>query len=167
MGGVRDKDLGLAAIMREVKNAHGHHVAIGVLGEQAAEAVDGELNLAALATIHEFGAENAGASRTVTIPERSFLRDTVDDPVRGKHILEFAEKELARIVDSKGRHTAQAAFNRFGLYATNQVQRRIERRELLPNAPATIAKKGSDTPLIDDGHLKNAITHDVRKGPPK
>jgi hypothetical protein len=29
------------------------------------------------------------------------------------------------------------------------------------NAPSTIKRKGSATPLIDQGHLRNAITHVV------
>jgi len=34
---------------------------------------------------------------------------------------------------------------------------------LAPNAPATIARKGSSTPLIDTGALLNSITYEIRK----
>ena len=32
-----------------------------------------------------------------------------------------------------------------------------------PNSPRTIAKKGSDVPLIDTGELRKSITHVIRR----
>ncbi len=32
-----------------------------------------------------------------------------------------------------------------------------------PNSPKTIAKKGSDSPLIDTGEMRKAITHVIRE----
>jgi hypothetical protein len=37
----------------------------------------------------------------------------------------------------------------------------------MPNAPITIARKGSDTPLIDTGFLMQSTTFVTRKHPPK
>ena len=40
-----------------------------------------------------------------------------------------------------------------------------ERFEFAPNAPSTIEKKGSSTPLVDDGDLVGSIdTHDMDAG---
>lgn len=44
-----------------------------------------------------------------------------------------------------------------------EVKKRIITGPFVPNAPTTIAKKGSDKPLIDTGQLLDAIDYKMHK----
>ena len=50
-----------------------------------------------------------------------------------------------------------------GLKAAVDVQEKVLDVKQPPNAPRTIARKGSANPLIDTGHLRQSITHEVIK----
>jgi hypothetical protein len=56
------------------------------------------------------------------------------------------------------------AYGRIGMVAVGDVQRRIVQRIPPPNAPSTIAKKGSDVPLIDTGRLRQSVDYTVEFG---
>ena len=58
------------------------------------------------------------------------------------------------VVDKK---TAAA----LGELVKGEVQRRIAELKTPPNAPATIARKGSSNPLIDKGVLRASATYKV------
>jgi hypothetical protein len=51
-----------------------------------------------------------------------------------------------------------------GQWGAAAVKRTITSGQVTPpDAPGTIARKGSSTPLIDEGQLVNAITYAVEK----
>jgi len=50
------------------------------------------------------------------------------------------------------------------MHLTNQIKRAIANREFVPNAPATIRKKKSSTPLVDTGQLRASITYQRGNG---
>lgn len=56
------------------------------------------------------------------------------------------------------------ALHRAGIVAENAAKAWFENPQngWPPNSPKTIAKKGSDSPLIDTGEMRKAITHVVR-----
>jgi hypothetical protein len=107
-----------------------------------------------LGAIHEFG---SGDNR---IPERPFLRGTIKAKRREHNEL---IRRLGRAVMT-GRESPQIALTKLGMRAAADVQEQIADGVPPPNAPSTIRKKGSSTPLIDTGALRQAITHQVFKG---
>ena len=60
--------------------------------------------------------------------------------------------------------SAEKEMNKAGMIGRDACKKYItDGTHLAPNAPATIARKGSSTPLIDTGALLNSITYEVRK----
>ncbi|MEY8709497.1 hypothetical protein [Mangrovibacter phragmitis] len=107
--------------------------------------------IAVIGAVHEFGSADG---RT---PERSFLRvplrQNVDNIKKG-----FAS--LSRQV-TRGEISAFQMLDQMGARAAGYCKEAIETGIAPANAPSTIKRKGSATPLIDKGILKNAITHVV------
>lgn len=56
--------------------------------------------------------------------------------------------------------------NRVGVVAVAAVQDYMTEIDTPPNAPSTIAKKGSANPLIDTGELKQSVTYDITNSKP-
>ncbi len=146
---VVDRDRGYRELMKRLKAAK-LSLTVGVHQTEGAEP-HGELTVADIATIHEFGLGN--------VPERSFLRAWADENV------EEIKKDLGGIGIAvvEGKLTAEQGLERFGVLAVGQIQKRIVAGIEPPLAPATIKRKGSSTPLVDTGQLKSAITYEVKK----
>lgn len=106
-----------------------------------------------LGAIHEFGSEDG------RIPERPFLRGTMKKKTREHNAL---IRDLAKSV-GQGRTGTRQALEQLGARAAGDIQEAIADRIPPANAPSTIKRKGSSTPLIDDGDLRRAITHQVFK----
>lgn len=117
-----------------------------VRAKAAAQTRAQRLSLLEVAAIHEFG---AGA-----VPQRSFIRATID---AHKGDIEAEIKNLARGVVS-GRIDARQALDMLGQKVAGWCQARIAAGIAPPLKPATIARKGSSTPLINTGQLRSAIT---------
>jgi len=157
VSGVVDRDLGYADLLdflRGVDDA-APGIYVGVRSGQGAEQVEGgDLTLAGLAAVHEFGSPAQG------IPERSFLRSTVDAGA-----LDYSGElvdALSRGLDGKGDLRAAAA--KLGARMAGDVQQRIADRIAPDLKPATVAAKvaGRDVPLVDTGRLRQAIDSEVR-----
>lgn len=104
-------------------------------------------------------AEYAAANEygTSTIPERSFIRSTLDahqDDIYNRIGSEY-DNVLA------GRKSAAAAINDVGDYLTQLVQQKVRSGPFTPNAQSTIEAKGSSKPLIDSGDMLRAITSET------
>lgn len=106
--------------------------------------------VAEYATANEFGTDR--------IPERSFLRSTVDEQ-QGK-IADLLQRSVVDVVD--GKYPLMTGFNRMGLWLAGKVQAKIRDLKDPPNAPYTIEQKGSSNPLIDTGRMRQSIRHVVR-----
>lgn len=130
---------------------------VGILGSHAQrQQGDTTLNNAELGAIQMFG------SVTKNIPPRDFLRFPI----------ELNKREIVRAMESKPVKAAVAAGDYKQVYAllgAKALEFVLEAfatsgfGQWAPNAPATIAKKGSDRPLIDWGELRRAQTSDVVK----
>lgn len=96
----------------------------------------------------------------IVIPQRSFLRATVDEGTAA--IDKLINDEISAIVENK-RRASQSA-ERIGLVIMGMVQKRISDGIDPPNKAATIRRKGSDKPLVRYGELKSSITYVVRIG---
>jgi hypothetical protein len=62
----------------------------------------------------------------------------------------------------EGKRTSDQVLEILGQRAVGQIQERIASGIAPANAPSTVAKKGSSTPLIDTGVLRSSITYQVK-----
>lgn len=136
-------------------------VRVGIIGETA-NRNSGELNNAEIGFTNEFG-KLTGYPK---IPARSFLRMPLrsiqfKEKLRSKKSLSGKEFEKA-LKAGKGEEFAKLV----GLVAEETIQEAFSTNgfgQWKPNAPMTIEKKGSSSPLIDTGQLRRAITSRVEK----
>jgi len=147
-----DRDHGWRALIKRVEGLkEPAAVAVGILARDASKD-DGGSSVLNVGIANEFG--------TVRIPERSFVRAWFDEN-RGR-----AQKVLRgrfkRVV--AGQLTEEQALDQFGAWAAGEMQARIAQGVPPPNAQSTIDRKGSSTPLIDEGLLRSALAFEVRRG---
>ena len=105
--------------------------------------------VAAVAAWNEFGTRRGGK---VQVPERPFFRSALKSIV--PKVREIIEDEI----DPKSMTPNDDLADKIGAYAAAQVQNSIVRFRDPPNAPATIARKGSSNPLIDIGKMRQSVT---------
>jgi|1185.fasta_scaffold10404_2 phage gpG-like protein len=135
-------------------------VKVGVQGQQAAaNRQDTTLTIGAIAQIHEFGKviQQPKMRRTIVIPERSFLRATVDiyqAAIARRDVL-LAQGYVL------GKFGLKQSMELLGEYVVGLIKQRIANGILPANRPSTIRRKGSSKPLIDTGQLRNSITYKV------
>jgi hypothetical protein len=70
-------------------------------------------------------------------------------------IKNFIAARFKDVVDQK--LTTLQALDQIGIYGIKLVVEKIDSQIPPPNAPATIAKKGSSTPLIDTGQMRQTL----------
>lgn len=147
MGRVVDRDLGYRKIMRNLREMGRApvEVFVGVRAESGAE-------LVTIAAVNEFGSSDGH------VPERSYLRSTVDEN-RAKY-LKALTAATGKGID-KGRATMARELGKVGQVAVGDVQRKIRDIDTPPNAPSTIRQKGFDNPLIETGRLRQSIDFKV------
>jgi hypothetical protein len=121
---------------------------VGVLeGGPARE--DGKDNVDIM-MINEFG---------VGVPQRSIIRAGTDsniDAIFRKEVHEY-DKIIA------GKNNVDTMLSETGEFVKKKFVQRFSKQFLLPNAPATVAAKGSDIPLVDTGELRESINYKVEK----
>lgn len=159
-GGVVTGDF--SRLEKLIENLEGnHYVDIGILGESN-QSTEGGYTLAGIGAVHEFGTDRAGRGNKVTIPERSFLRMP----------LETGQEDIEKAVSPKmqkliGEGNIKGIFKLIGIAGEARIQEAFETAgfgEWDPNADSTIERKKSDSPLIDQGDLRAAITSKVGEG---
>lgn len=90
------------------------------------------------------------------VPQRDFMAlALVDLPDKIRPFLEAIGQQANK---KESRALQEAA----GQQAVSVIQQAITDLDTPPNAPATIAKKGSSNPLIDTGHMRTAVTYVIR-----
>lgn len=156
---VRDDRRRLDAILREVDRLKRATVTLGIHGD-AGQHEGAGVTVAQVGAFHEFG--------TSDVPERSFLRATVDGD---RTIMETAEDAVRAV--ATGDMSAEKAANRVGVVGVGAIKRRIQSRIPPPLSEATVARrqaKGAHggglasmgnalTPLIDSGQLIQSIQY--------
>lgn len=147
-GAVKDTDHGYNRTVKGLFDAGTpRQLLVGIQGvEAAAPEGESQLTVAEVANRHEFG---------IGVPERSWLRAWFDER-RGE-----IERDLSRVMRrvSEGRLTLDQGLNLLGQKYQAQIQERISNGIPPPNSDATIAAKGSSTPLIDTGQMRSSITY--------
>jgi hypothetical protein len=147
---IRDRDRGYKQLRERARGLRAKHaVGVGITGTTGAQIASGELTVLDIGTIHEFGLGR--------VPQRSFVRAWFDElaPKNKRRVMLIAQRVL------KGQLSERRGLELLGLEFQASMQARITRGIAPPNAPATIAKKGSSTSLIDTGQLRQAISYEV------
>lgn len=115
----------------------------------------GEISNAALMFIHSRG------SPKHNIPARPVIEPALAQPEAqqriGIHLQAAAKHALNGDVGG-----AMAEMEDAGMVGESVARDYFLSGNLAPNKPETVRRKGSDTPLIDTGILRGAITHVVR-----
>lgn len=142
MAKVKVNRRGLDRVKKALKEAGSKAVKVGVLGAEGSD-------LVMVATYNEFGTE--------TIPERSFLRSTMN--VNRAKYQKGLQRALEAVID--GSLDTDRALGLVGLEIVKDIQTTILELRDPPNAEATIERKGSSNPLIDTGRLRQSIQFDV------
>lgn len=144
---VVDIDRGAKSLLARVAKAKGLTLSVGVHDSEGV-ASEGNLTVADVATIHEFG--------TGTIPQRSFIREWADEKIsENEALIKAVGEKVIKGLD------VRVGLDRLGLKFVGSIQGRISQGIPPPNAPSTVARKGSSTPLIDTGQLRSSIRHRV------
>lgn len=140
---VKERDLGWREIQARIKKATSKEVAVGIMGggEELEKAV-----------ANEFGTDK--------IPERPFMRQTFDRFL--KDIQELKSEGMNRIVYDGTKPSIE--LNRIGDFYKNKVRREISTKSggFEVNAESTIKRKGSETPLFDEGKMLQSIKVEIR-----
>lgn len=146
MADVTDRDMGLDALERDMRELERHSVKIGI---QAGEGEQDGTDLLDIAIYNEFG--------TATIPSRPFMRQTADR--QADNAGKIGERYLELVIT--GKLTPVNAYRRLGEWYQGVQRDAVRHGGWAPNAPSTIRRKGSNKPLIDTGKLVNAIRYEV------
>jgi len=105
----------------------------------------------------------AHGSPLLNVPPRPIIEPAIEDDkvlisqLLGEAMTAFLEGDL---------QVGNEKLNHAGLEAQNACQDWFDsaKNNWAPNSPATIARKGSNKPLLDTGELRKSITYIVRKG---
>ena len=153
-----EKDHGFDALMKRAAGMSRLKVSVGVQGADAERKPDeyGGLTIAEIAAVHEFGAPKAN------IPERAPLRSTYE--INKRTYVEALKIAGERVLIKPGARLEAELF-RVGEVYRRDVIERIKRKEIVPDIlQATKDRKGSDTPLVDNGIYVGSISVVVKKG---
>lgn len=157
MAKVQDIDRGYRRLLQEFGKLGESQVLVGIRSEAGGEVPEGsDLNLAQIAAVNEFGSVDPPDRP----PERSFLRSTMDN--NAKAYADMVGDVVGKAID--GRQSLDKGLGLLGARAVGDVQQTMRNLDTPPNAPSTIARKGSDNPLIDTGRLRQSIDWEVRSG---
>lgn len=147
MSKVKDVDRGYKDLLERAK-MHGV-IKVGILTADADKAYDDAVTVLQVAMWNEFGTEH--------IPERSFLRAWFDE---NESKCREAVKRMASSVLA-GKYKPEQALQLVAQRFVGEIQKRMAQGVPPPNAASTIARKGSDKPLIDTGQLRSSISYVV------
>ena len=143
---------GLVGALSRVADLDGLTITVGIQGTPATTA-SGEATpaeLVAIATANEFGTER--------IPPRPFLRTSLKRNRRkwttglDKAVSQMAAGDVS---------AARLTIRRVGVVMVGDTQATLRSGPWIPNAASTIARKGSDQPLVDKGQLVQSIRSQV------
>jgi hypothetical protein len=133
---------------KEIKKLTSDKTVLVGIHEDAGLTDDGDLTMAQLGAVLHFG--------TQTIPARPWLDVGVKSGTQD--YLEVIQNHSDDIDN---------ALEIIGQIAVGKVQQYMTDLQDPPNAPSTIAKKGSSNPLIDTGALRQSVTYSITNTKPK
>ena len=124
-----------------------HEVVVGAKGEHSD-----------LLYLHEAGVPSRN------IPPRPVLEPAMGQAKVKKSMQSHMRKAMFQAIVRGDIKAAENEMNLAGMVGEQACKKYItDGTNLAPNAPSTIARKGSSIPLIDTGVMLNSITHEVRR----
>lgn len=138
-------------LQKRLKKINEKKLQIGIPKTVASEDDEGSKGLVFLADIAHI---NNFGSKTQNIPARPFGTTTI--PRYKEPINKFLKENLKLALE--GRQTVDRSFDRVGAVAAGFMRKNLTDGGWQANSEKTIRIKGSSTPLIDFGHMRNAIT---------
>jgi len=112
--------------------------------------------------VQEWKALGKRVPKKIFIPERSFLRSTIDD--KKTKIRKFV---IALVAASFKKNDVNIVkiLNLIGFKVVSEVQLKITKGDddWPKNSPFTIFRKGSTKPLLDTGRMRQSISHELDK----
>lgn len=143
---VRDIDHGFDKLIRGMEGLDSHSVKVGIQSDAGEH--DG-VDLVDIAVWNEFG--------TKTIPARPFMRHTAEN--QADNASKVGDRYVGLVIE--GKLNPVEVYKRIGEWYQGVQRDAVRSGPWVPNAPSTIAKKGSSRPLIDTGKMVNAIRYEV------
>lgn len=104
------------------------------------------MDVAEVAMRNEFGDD--------TTPSRPFMRQAIEN--HGTEISQIVKRAVQR-------DNAADILNLIGDGVSQLIRDEIDNGDFAPNAPSTIARKGTDKPLIDTGTMRDAVGYWIEK----
>lgn len=148
---VKENSKILKQLARELRALDAGAVDVGLLGGKRHEKVP-EMTVAEIATVHEFGSDNGH------IPERPFIRQTLREH---NNYVELLARESRKFMNDQ-QSNATMLF-KIGETVRGDIVQQITTGTFTPLAESTIKAKGSTSPLIDSGFMRNSIEWRVSK----
>ena len=126
-------------------------VTVGI-HEDAADPPEGEINMATLGAVHEFGSND--------VPARPWLEPGFNSGLKDYEgiMADGIDETVTKGADIKD------ALNQVGVFAVGKVQEFITELKTPANAPATVRLKKSDNPLIDTGAMRASVNYKLQAG---
>lgn len=151
---IEDHDKGWGSVVKRVKQAKDGRVKVGVLADDSKGGADhGGLTVAELAVVQHFGTDEIAA--------RPWLQMAFDQ--QREILSKMGAQLMAKVIF--GEISMDQALGLMGAKLSAEAKKVITvGNQLEPNKPSTIAKKGSDRPLVDTARLLNANTWAIDKG---
>lgn len=146
------KDRGYARLAQRLRASGKPALTVGVHEDDGAEphGQDGT-TVAEVAAANEFG---------LGVPERSFIRSTLDEnDAKYKEL----ERRIGKAVVLGKLESVEQGLEQLGALVVGDVQRKISSGVPPENAPSTVAAKGSSTTLVDTGQMRASVTSRVRR----
>lgn len=94
---------------------------------------------------------------TSNMPARPFMASSFEN---NEEKLKAFSAQCFKQIEARG--TAQDVLQKVGVYAKGIIQQEISDGDFAANAPSTVARKGSDKPLIDTGHMRQSVNFEIK-----
>ena len=133
----------LKAVLDKAEQSRGKRVKVGFMGGKYADGTPD----AVVAAANEYGLGG--------LPERPYFRQAIAE------LEKELPKQLRGIINPETMEISAGDAARIGAYAAGVLRDRIDTLKDPENAASTIELKGSDNPLVDTGHLGDAVSWEV------
>ena len=98
------------------------------------------------------------------IPPRPVLKPAIADAPTKMKIEKLMKEAMKEALVHGNVQKCEQNFHKAGMTGRDACKKWItDGSHLAPNAPATVARKGSSLPLVDTGSMLNSIDYEVRK----
>lgn len=149
---VKEIDHGWKDIKKMLKKMDGSSVVVGFPSETNKQHPNTDFTIAELVAVQDLGRKDG------SIPARPFMEQTFE---KNKNRISKLQLKLKDRVLTK-RDTIRKALGKLGVWYEGEIKKEITTGTFEPLSQATIDKKNSSKPLIDEGIMRNAVTSKVR-----